>query len=99
MKTNPNHGLELSPTQYEALRRARAALERIAEAQARILDACEYLCRIDGLCPEWEIVGQEYDRLKALWHKVNLRVNGGGFDLDSDAKRAFEARKGAVHED
>lgn len=83
----------MTPTKQLAEIKARRALELIEQAQRLLSKACEELCPLDGLCPQWEDVGDHYDKIKALWHRVNSRVNGGGFDLDSDAKRKLEGAK------
>lgn len=82
----------MSPTKQLAELKARRALECIEQAQRLLSKACEELCPLDGLCPEWEDVGDHYDKVKALWHRVNNRVNGGGYDLDADAKRRLGAK-------
>lgn len=82
----------MTQSQKVAEDKARKALEAIEQAQRLLSKACEELCPLDGLCPEWEDVGAHYDKVKALWHRVNLRVNGGGFDLDQNAKRKLGPR-------
>lgn len=85
----------LTATQLAARARIALALEKIEAAQRLLGDACEQLCPINGLCPEWERVGILYDKVHAEWHRVNRKVEGG-FDLDSDARRRFLARAEAV---
>ena len=70
--------------------KARRALRHIEEAQNQLRIACEELCPIDGMVRQWDLVGKEYDRVHALWHKVNLRANADDYDLDSDAKRNID---------
>lgn len=79
----------MTPTQQLALLKARRALQAIEQAHVLLSKACEELCPIDGLCPQWEDVGDHYDKVKALWHRVNSRINGGGFDMDTDSRRAL----------
>lgn len=85
----------MSDSKIEAERKIRKALEKIEMAQRLLSDACAELCPIDGFVREWDHVGNLYDKVKAGWHKVNNRLNGGKFDLDSDAKRRFEERQAA----
>ncbi len=71
------------------------ACQKIEAAQRLLGDACGDLSSVLGLCPEWERVGKLYDKVHAEWHRVNLKVEGG-FDLDSDSKLRFLAKKEAV---
>lgn len=61
-------------------------LELIERAQGLVGRACEILCPITPLCPDWERLGRLYDSIKAEWHMMNEVRNAGGYDLDSDAK-------------
>lgn len=51
--------------------RIREALKRIEHAQAELYEACSDLSPIIGMAKQWEAVGKEADRVKALWHRVN----------------------------
>jgi len=83
----------MSTSKLEAKQRIEKALGDIERAQNHLLNACESLSRINGACDEWERIGKVYDTVKASWYVVrNLSFNDS-LDLDSDAKRTFEARK------
>lgn len=81
----------MTASQLEAKRKMSEALGALERAQNLILDACENLCPINGLVEEWEDVGKIYDKIKACWHAVNMKVEGG-FDLDSAAKARFDEK-------
>jgi hypothetical protein len=72
--------------------KARKALRHIETAQNFLRMACEELCPIDGMCPEWDDVGDHYDKVKALWHRVNMRANADDYDLDRDARTRLTAK-------
>lgn len=67
--------------------KADLALRMIEAARALLSKACVELSTLEGLCPEWEDVGKQHDQVKSLYHQVHMRINGGGFKLDSDERR------------
>jgi hypothetical protein len=78
-------------TQIEAERRIRKAQDILEfRVQAGLNAVREELSRIIW-CPEWEIVGKEYDRVKALWYKLNDRSLSSKIDLDSEEAPRFVA--------
>jgi hypothetical protein len=84
----------MSESKPVAQAKAQRALDYIEAAQRLLGSAAEELCPIAGLCPEWEAVGKQYDKVHALWHRVNMRANGNDYDLDSDTKRRLAAKAG-----
>jgi hypothetical protein len=67
-----------------ALRKVRAALNEIEQAQNHLANACSELSPVIGLIKEYERLGELCDKVKAEWH----RLNGldGPFRLDSEPK-------------
>lgn len=59
------------------------ALQRIERAQNDLDDACSDISRVIGLVDEWEAIGAESTRVKALWHRLNNMASpAGGWKLD-----------------
>lgn len=82
----------LSPSKLIAKAKARRALQHIETAQYHLSMACQELCPIDGMCPEWTLVGKHYDKVHALWRKVDIRANADDYDLDRDAKERLSSK-------
>jgi len=80
----------IKPTQIEAKRRIRQALERIEGAQYMIADAASDISRVVGVIENWEELHALYDTIKATWHRLNMRATDSEIDLDSDEKRKLE---------
>lgn len=60
--------------------------------QARLHDVGERLCRITH-CPEYDEVSKIYDRVKALWYKLDSRAQSSKIDLDSEGASRFLAQR------
>lgn len=74
METPTDKPLELS--QRMAQLRAREALELIELAQGKLAEAGARLSRVIGAASECRLIGDRYDETKALWHRLNLSLNG-----------------------
>lgn len=82
----------MTPSQLEAKEKIKKALALIQISQNVMGHACEEICPIDGLCPEWEHLGELYDKIHAAWYVVSDKLQSGKFDLDRDAKARFEKK-------
>lgn len=76
-----------------AMFKAGKALALIEQAQGLIAEAAMELSPIVGLSQQHKLVGDLYDKVKATWHKVNFRVAGGKFDMDSTWKYREQERQ------
>jgi hypothetical protein len=79
-------------TQAEARRRvdqAKTILEH--RVQASLSDAASVLSRVT-FCPEYDEIMKMYDRVKALWYKIDARSQSSKIDLDSEAAETFLAK-------
>lgn len=81
----------MTPTQFEAQRRIKCA-KQILEftVQAGLSAVANDLSRIIH-CPEYDEVAKLYDRVKALWYKLDSREISPKIDLDSEAAAKFLA--------
>lgn len=82
-------------SQLEARRRIDRALELLERAQHLVGDACEAICPLTPLCDDWERLGRLYDSIKVEWQTMNRVRNGGGYDLDQEARARFLAEQEA----
>ncbi|MDE2141193.1 MAG: hypothetical protein KGJ84_02110 [Elusimicrobia bacterium] len=69
--------------------RVAGALDEIERAQEALRRAAELLCPILGFVHEWEAAGKLHQRVKAHWHKVNVRARSVDSDLDESARAAL----------
>lgn len=51
--------------------RVLSALRSVELAQSELYAAMSKVSSVLGLAPEWEALGKEADRVKALWHKLH----------------------------
>jgi hypothetical protein len=83
----------MSVTKAEARRRIRQAQEILEfKVQAGLSEACNALSRITH-CPEYDKVGELYDKVKSLWHQLESRTYSTKIDLDSEAAAKFLKEK------
>ena len=68
------------------------ALAEIETAQGLLAAASASISRIAGLSDECSELGRLYDRVKAGWHRLNMRTACGGFEMDSWWKRDHAMR-------
>lgn len=68
------------------------ALAEVETAQSFLAAACASISRIAGLADECSELGRLHDRVKAGWHRLNMRTAGGGFEMDSWWKRDHAMR-------
>ena len=80
-------------TQKEAEGRIRAALACVESAQWKISDAIQAISRINGpaIPEEYDRLGKLFEQIKAHWYSLETKLNGGRFDLDSDAAAKYLA--------
>lgn len=77
----------MSNTKRMAQAKAERALALIEQAQNLLSQACSELSSVTYAMDQWELVGVESDRVKALWHQVNGSLERDLLDLDEDTKR------------
>lgn len=87
--------MSLSPEQLraEAQLRVLRALEKIQEAQNQLGQACAELSALQGGVPVWKATSKLYDRVHALWYRVERFRQQGRYRLDSVNVQALERRK------
>lgn len=92
-------GAIMSPTaevqqelQAEATRRVRAAMALIEDAQGKLGDACALLSSLQYGAPTWRQVSREYDRVHALWYRVQAFWHRGRYRLDPISVEAYRRR-------
>lgn len=74
------------------------ALAEIEAAQGLLATASASISRIAGLADECAEIGRLYDRVKAGWHRLNMRTAAGGFEMDSWWKRDYAMRSNLKQE-
>lgn len=72
----------MKKTQDIAKAKVERALSLIERAQALLSEACGELCPLKNARDQWEMVGDEYDAVKALWHRVHETIPRSKVDLD-----------------
>ena len=87
--------MEVATVQNESRKKAAALIKRslsqIETAQGHILEARGSISRIAGLAEEYAELGRLYDKIKAGWHRLNMRTACGNFEMDSWWKQDYEA--------
>ncbi len=78
--------------QAEARARVQKALDHIEAAQGELCSACQELSALVGGIPSWKAASTLYDRVKALWYRVEGFRTGGRYTLDSVNAEAFLRR-------
>lgn len=78
--------------QAEARARVQKALDHIEAAQGELCSACQELSALVGGIPSWKAASTLYDRVKALWYRVEGFRMGGRYSLDSVNAEAFLRR-------
>lgn len=78
--------------QAEARARVQKALDHIERAQGELCSACQELSALVGGIPSWKAASTLYDRVKALWYRVESFRTGGRYSLDSVNAEAFLRR-------
>lgn len=73
----------MSKTKIIAQAKVEKALELIEQAQGLLSAACTELCCLKYAADQWTMVGDQYDAVKALWHRVNETVPRSKVDLDN----------------
>lgn len=76
----------------EAQLRVQKALDHIQQAQNELGSACAELSALVGGIPVWKATGTLYDRVRALWYRVESFRARGRFQLDSINVEALERR-------
>lgn len=81
----------ISPEQLRAIAQMRVlhALDRIQQAQSELLSACEQLSSLVGATTLHRATGKLYDRVHALWYRVDSFRNKGRYRLDDSNVRAL----------
>lgn len=78
---------EQNDSRKMAMAQIEKALAQIELAQGLIAQASGSISRVVGLAAECSELGRLYDKLKAGWHRLNMRTAGGGFEMDTWWKR------------
>ena len=68
------------------------ALNLIQNAQALLGEASAELSGIIGAASKWQQVGKEYDRVHALWYKVEGLIHNDRLFLDGAAEASARER-------
>jgi hypothetical protein len=77
----------------EAKARIARALVQIEEAQNLLSSACADLSAVVGGIPVWRATSKLYDKVKALWYRVEDFRMRGKFHLDAVNVEAIERRE------
>lgn len=77
----------MTPSQLEAKRKLKRALNLVEHAQSSLGEACGELAPIVGAINEYRLVGDLYDKVHSAWYEVSNVILREKFDLDSDSKR------------